>query len=176
MDYSSNIDISSDLTDSSKFDLHDRKLEIGSLNLDNYNCRLDKHVCKLIYDVEDCEFYPLDENDQHSVFIASWINYFTWWDLQNEKDKEGLVSTYISLVSNRYYEKVHSIIGFNIIVGRPVESDLDWFYKQRNLFKLRFKDFHPVGFLSTEQEFKIKDEFNELCQELDNLVKGSNKA
>ena len=78
------------------------------------------------------------------------------------------------MITNRYYEKVYSIISFNLVVGRSVKSDLDWFIKERNLFKLRFYDFHPIGFLSTEQEIKIKSEFNRLCKNLDDLVKIQN--
>lgn len=166
-----NIQISSDFSNSPKSNIHERKLEIGSLNLDNYNSKFNNHVYKLIYNTEDFEFKPLEKEDKHSIFISSWINYFTWWDLQDQNYKQDIVNTYTHLISNRYFEKVYSIIGFNPIVGRSVNSDLDWFFKERDLFKLRFKDFHPIGFLSVEQEHKIKTEFNRLCQELGDLVR-----
>ena len=171
-----NIQISSDFSNSLKPDIHERKLEIGSLNLNNYNSKFDNYGCKLIYDTEDFEFKPLDKDDKHSIFISSWINYFTWWDLQTENYKQDILNNYIHLITNRYYEKTYSIIGFNLIVGRSVNSDLDWFFKERILFKLRFKDFHPIGFLSVEQELKIKLEFNRLCQELDDLVRSPKQS
>lgn len=171
MDYSNNIQISSDFLNSDKVDIHNRKLEIASLNLNNYNSKFDNHICKLIYNSDDLDFYPLNKDDKHSIFITSQINYFTWWDLQTDTYKNDMVNTYIHNIYNMYYQKVYSIISFNLIIDRSVKSDLDWFFKERNLFKLRFKDFHPIGFLSVEQELKIKTEFNRLCQELDDLIK-----
>lgn len=174
MNYSKNIQISADFSTSDKITIHERKLEIGSLNLDRYNLKFDNHTCKLLYNIENFEFNAVDKEDEHSIFISSWLNYFTWWDLREYSYKQDVINTYIHTITNRYYEKVYSIISFNLVVGRSVKSDLDWFIKERNLFKLRFYDFHPIGFLSTEQEIKIKSEFNRLCKNLDDLVKIQN--
>ena len=49
MNYSKNIQISADFSTSDKITIHERKLEIGSLNLDRYNSKFDNHTCKLLY-------------------------------------------------------------------------------------------------------------------------------
>jgi hypothetical protein len=171
MQYNENIEISEDFLNSDKLNFHQRKLEIGSLNLDNYNLKLDNHVCKLLYNIKDLKFYPIDKKDEHSIFISSWLNYFTKWDLQDTSYSQYSADIYVHMITNRYYEGVHSIVGFNYVNGRFKESDLKRFIKERNLFNLRFQDFHPIGFLSTEQELKIKIELNRLCKSLDDLVK-----
>ena len=43
MNYSKNIQISADFSTSDKITIHERKLEIGSLNLDRYNLKFDNH-------------------------------------------------------------------------------------------------------------------------------------
>ena len=78
MNYSKNIQISADFSTSDKITIHERKLEIGSLNLDRYNLKFDNHTCKLLYNIENFEFNAVDKEDEHSIFISSWLNYFTW--------------------------------------------------------------------------------------------------
>ena len=60
---SQNIQISADFSNSNNVNLHNKKLEIASLNLDDYNSKLDNHVCKLLYNVGTCEFETLVKND-----------------------------------------------------------------------------------------------------------------
>src|SRR5690606_3635982 len=103
----------------------------------------------------------------HSAFIAEWINYFIYWDDLTEGSKENLLPIYISLITNCYFDKAMGIINVKLTNNSVTDSDRIYFKKECDLFKLRFKDYSPQGILSTEQELKIKSEFNRLCDELD---------
>ena len=164
---SQNIQISADFINSDKVDLHNRKLEIATLNLDNYNSKLDNHVCKLLYNVGTFEFEPLVKNDSHTDFIHSQITFFVHWDLQ----EYSLIENYIKNVLYDYYKDVSVLIAPLLLTNMPIGQNLDFFIKKRNLFFLRFKESFPLGFLSVEEEFKIKTEANRLCKQLEDLVK-----
>ena len=167
MIFSQNIQISADFSNSDKADFHNKKLEISTLNLDNYNSKLDNHVCKLLYNVGTCEFEPLIKNDQHTDFINSQINYFINWNLQ----EYSLIENYIKSIVFSNYKDVHSIVTPFLITKIPIGENLGLFIKKRNLFFLRFKDSFPLGFLSVEEEFKIKTEANRLSKELEDLIR-----
>lgn len=164
---SQNIQISADFSNSDKADFHNKKLEIATLNLDNYNSKLDNHVCKLLYNVGTCEFEPLIKNDQHTDFINSQINYFIHWNLQ----EYSLIESYIENIVFSNYKEAHSIVSPFLITKTPIGENLGFFIKKRNLFFLRFKDSFPLGFLSVEEEFKIKTEANRLSKELEDLIR-----
>ena len=167
MIFSQNIQISADFSNSNNVNLHNKKLEIASLNLDDYNSKLDNHVCKLLYNVGTCEFETLVKNDSHTDFIHSQINYFVYWDSQGD----DLTERYLKNTANTYYDPVRSIATSLSITKTPTNENLAFFIKKRNLFFLRFKDSFPLGFLSVEEENKIKTEANRLCKELEDLTK-----
>lgn len=147
--------------------IHNHNLEIATLNLENFNLRLHEHMCRLYYNINKKEFEPVNTNDLHSAFIAEWINYFIYWDDLTEDSKENLLPIYISLITNHYFDKAMGIINVKLTNNSVTDSDRIYFKKECDLFKLRFKDYSPQGILSTEQELKIKSEFNRLCDELD---------
>ena len=167
MIFSQNIQISADFSNSNNVNLHNRKLEIASLNLDAYNSKLDNHVCKLLYNVGTCEFETLVKNDSHTDFIHSQITFFVHWNIQ----EYSLIDSYIENIVFSNYKEAHSIISPFLITKTPIGQNLDFFIKKRNLFFLRFKDSYPLGFLSVEEELKIRTEANRLCKELGDLIR-----
>lgn len=167
MSFSPNIQVSSDFKDSEKVNVHNKNLEIATLNLDNYNSKLDNHVCKLLYNIETFEFEIIDKHDSHSEFINSEINHFCWWKEQD--DIQAYVKDYTFSVENLHFKRVYEIVSMDISVNRPIDSE--YFIEEKKLFFLRFKDSYPLGFLSVEQQSEIKTKLNELCSTLENLVK-----
>ena len=167
MIFSQNIQISVDFSNSDKLDLHNRKLEIATLNLDAFNLKFDNYVCKLLYNIDTYEFETIVKNDLHTDFIHSQITFFVHWDLQDY----SLIENYIKNFLHYYYEEVSILITPLLLTNMPIGQNLDFFIKNRNLFFLRFKDSFPLGFLSVDEEFKIKTESNRLCKQLEDLIK-----
>ena len=144
-----------------------KNIEIGSLNLDDYNLRMGANH-KLTYngkfirtvDNPNIEsILALRFNDYLSIITTE--DFFVDHHIQGVRDRKDEIMNYFE-ISKR--------------TGKIKKEDYDYTEKSVDLFEREFLNYSPLGFLSDDGVNTIKNQVNEMVKELKTYWNGNRQS
>lgn len=140
----------SNILDGPKKSIHTENLRIAELNIADYNSRTGKDV-SLNYDNFTFSLVNVDIN----VDIADRINFYISWYRNKDHDYSKYRQTFISQIKSEYDNITQELRAKKLFSNiRP--SDIEIFNSYRDEFISKYKNFHPLGILSEDQEIELK--------------------
>lgn len=164
MKFSNNINFDQAILKSEKAEVLSHYLNIASLNLDDFNARLNLNI-HLRYDENECKFVLADNYSQESIKIVYKINWFNWFSVQPDFEGEFQERYLNSVLAER--DDILQSIRFPIYLTKSVNrSDIDFFNSNKDFFINKYKNYHPLGFLSEASSLEITNKLNQYCSDL----------
>lgn len=124
---------------------HQFNIKIIAQNLDDFNQRMGTNII-LDYICEDYTFYPLEENDQLAIWFCEGINELLFLAHNPTEYSEFECDQYLS--------------------NRAKEIEILFDENHKMLYKKRYIDYSPIGFLDFDSEEYIKYEINQLLKRI----------
>jgi hypothetical protein len=118
------------------------------LNIEDYIDRTGKAV-SLIYDNFKFSLVNFDIN----VDIADKINFYISW--YRNKDHDSYKQIFISQIKSEY-ENITQELRARKSLSKIRSRDIEIFNSYRDEFISKYKNFHPLGILSEDQESELK--------------------
>lgn len=164
MHISKNIVYDSEAIKTSDYEFHTKQLQIVSLNLDDFNLRLNSNI-KLHYN-HIWNAFLLESTDEvygdvFSRHIAHCLAFYN--------DKNWTEDSFI-------YKDLFHIDNEMINLHYHINKDVEWFKtnedlcRSLNLFIKRFDNYYPLGILSTQGQVFYKEECQKIIDKLKSVL------
>lgn len=141
----------SNILEGLKKSIHAENIRIAELNLADYNNRTGKDV-SLNYDNYKFSLVNFDNN----VDIADNINFYISWYRNKDHDYNSYKQTFISQIQSEY-ENITRDIRARKLFSKISSRDIEIFNSYKDEFISKYRNFHPLGILSEDQEAELKD-------------------
>jgi hypothetical protein len=164
MEISKNIIYDSEAIKDSEFKFHTKQLEIVSLNLDDFNLRLNSNI-KLHYNHIWNVFLLESKNEIYGDVFSRHISHCLAF-FNDENWSEGM------FIYRDLYNIKNVMINLLYHIKDNVESfkNNDVLMSELNLFLKRFSNYHPLGILTQSGEAFYKEESQKIVNELNSVL------
>lgn len=140
--------------------LHNRSIQIASLNIHDLNQRFDNEL-EVIYVVERFKFEPSDYTHAANYNVVELLNKFISWDLSEGGERQYQLTNFLRFVQNTF-EELNTELYYRQLTNTINDSD-----KERvEVFMINYQSFAPVGILSQDEEILMKVKLNQYCTQL----------
>jgi hypothetical protein len=127
---------------------HSENLRIAEMNIADYNNRTGKDV---LLNYVDFKFSLV--NFDMNIDIAERINFYISWF--RNKDYNVYKQNFISKIRSEY-DEISQDIRTRKMFSNISSRDIEIFNSYRDEFISKYKNFHPLGILSKNQEMELK--------------------
>lgn len=138
-----------------------RQLEIASLNLDDFNQRLNSNI-KLTYNSQYKSFFPTSRDEKFDNLIARYIAHLlSYYKNRNDWNEANFIDYNISLIRHEFEDLYLSIkeIGKDYSHNSGLRQRLSLFIK-------RYDDYYPFGIFTDEGQQLYKSELQKMVNSL----------
>lgn len=164
MSISTNIIYDSEAIKNSQFEFHSKQLEIVSLNLDDFNSRLNSNV-KLHYNHIWNAFLLESKNENYGNVFSRHISHCLAFFNDDNWSEEMFI-----------YKDLFHIKNGMINLYYHIKKDPEWFKTDEDflselfLFIKRFDNYHPIGILSNQGERYYQIECQKILEKLQTIL------
>ena len=169
MKISKNIIFEKEILNQKDKDLHSKQIEITSLNLDDFNMRLNSNIV-LVYNYDFRAFFlnSLDEKygrlfTRHISHLLAYYNHRETWT------ETSFISYDLNLIKYDFEDLYLSIR--DLKASYIYNSEL---VRRLNLFISRWNNYSPLGILSKEGEEQYRNELQAMVHNLNKLIDSLN--
>ncbi len=129
---------------------HSENLRIAEMNIIDYNNRTGKDV---LLNYVDFKFSLVNFN--MNIDIAERINFYIFWFRNKDHDYNVYKQIFISKIRSEY-DEISQDIRTRKMFSNISSRDIEIFNSYRDEFISKYKNFHPLGILSKDQEMELK--------------------
>ncbi|TBX65200.1 hypothetical protein EZL74_12475 [Flavobacterium silvisoli] len=169
MEISKNIFFEKNILNQEDKNIHSKQIEITSLNLDDFNARLNSNIV-LVYNSDYRGFFLNSEDERYGrLFTRHIAHLLTYYNHRETWNETSFISYDLNLIKYDFEDLYLSIKNLNQNYTHNLEL-----VRRLNLFKNRWNNYYPLGILSKEGEQQYKNELQKMVDKLNKLIDSLN--